>query len=491
MQHLNVHLFSFAVCSAISKKSCKTILLQLECHFTWTLLKQDIDLDDLEERVVEQIEHLQSVSKVRNYNLLAYVKFLNGKKNEALENLEKAQEAVKIEYPEEIEKASLITWGNYAWVYYHMDKLTEVQTFIKNVESICKEDTNASSPYKMNLPHIYCEKGWALLKFGAKYYERAKENFAKALEEEPENPEFNSGFAITVYRLEKISSSQASSLEPLRHALRLNPNDAFVMPILALKLQGTGQATEGETYIIKALEKYPDLPYVLRYSAMFYRKNRDIAKSFRLLHKALNVTPNSGFLHHQLGICYRINLIEMKKKKYQPRQQEKEELINHCIFHFKKAVEHKTKFFYAYLDLANIYAEAKRHQEAEETFQKVFEMSWLTCVEKQQLHLRYGCYQEFQKKSESEAIEQYLEGLKIENDSFEREKCKCHLEKLIKLKINKGSGDAKSFGVLGFIHQLNGKTQEAINCYECAQKMDPANEEFLSALLELKLSLRR
>ncbi|XP_025032679.1 interferon-induced protein with tetratricopeptide repeats 5-like, partial [Python bivittatus] len=117
------------------------------------LQKEDIDPDELEERIVEQIQFLSSKSKVQNYNLLTYVKFLNDKKDEALEYLQKAEEAVPVEYPGEVEKESLVTWGNYAWVHYHMDNLTESQAYVKKIESICKQP-GSESPYKMELPQI-------------------------------------------------------------------------------------------------------------------------------------------------------------------------------------------------------------------------------------------------------------------------------------------------------------------------------------------------
>ncbi|XP_034994463.2 interferon-induced protein with tetratricopeptide repeats 5 [Zootoca vivipara] len=478
----------------ISKESLKRTLLQLECHFTWMLLKEDIDLDELEERIGEQIKFLQTKSKVRNYNLLAYVKYLNGKEEEALENLQKAEESVKTEYPEEVEKASLITWGNFAWVYYRMDKLAEVQSYIKKVETTCEKHGSAS-PYRMKIPHIDGEKGWALLKFGGKYYEKAKESFLKALGKEPENPEYNAGYAITVYRLEdsygKKSAAEGSSLEPLKKAAKLNPDNAFLLPILALKLQETNKVEEGKELMEESLGKFPGIPYVLRYAAKFYRKKGDVERSLELLKEALSLTPNSGFLHHQMGICYRTQYFKIKSSKDPYKDRRKmAELIRLCICHFKEVVERKTKFVYAHVDLANMYAEGKELQKAEETFQEVFAMRKLTCAEKQQLHFNYGRFLEYHKKSESGAVEHYLAGLKIEIESFERNKCKYNLKKLIEKRIKIDSADAKSFGIHGFIHQLDGETQQAIQCYERALKLDPDNEEYFSALLDLRLSLQ-
>ncbi|XP_058043046.1 interferon-induced protein with tetratricopeptide repeats 5-like isoform X2 [Ahaetulla prasina] len=478
-----------------SQEGLKEILQQLECHFTWGLQKEHIDPDELEERIAEQIQFLINKSKVQNYNLLAFVKFLNDKKDEALENLQKAEETVPIEYPEGVEKGSLVTWGNYAWLHYHMGNLTESQGYVEKVETTCKQ-LGSESPYKVELPQIECEKGWALLKFGAWYYEKAKESFEKARDKEPENPEFNSGYAITIYRLEdyyaKKLSGKASSLEPLRLAVKLNPSDIFVTPLLALKLQETNRVKEGENYMKEVLGNHPDVPYVLRYAAKFYRKKGDLETSLQHLKKALSLTPNSGFLHHQIGICYRTQYFTLKKKKFKDQFRsflKLYELMNLCIFHFQKVVERKTKFVYAYIDLANMYAEKQDLRGADETFQKVFAISNLSATEKQQLHFNYGRFQERHRKSDVNAMKQYLHGLKIENHSFEQKNCERSLKRLMDKTVKKGPICVEVFESIGFMFQRLGLKEKAIEAFESALKMDPGNEEYLSAVMNLKLSL--
>ncbi|NXE72863.1 IFIT5 protein, partial [Cochlearius cochlearius] len=476
--------------STVSKNSLKRSLLQLQCHFTWTLLKEDVDLDDLEETIHNQIDFLMKSNAI-NYNLLSYVYHLKNSNEEALRNLQKAEEAVKKNHPDEIARRSLVTWGNYAWIYYHMQRYEEAQTYINKVEDSCKKLSNTAQQ-KIQLPEIYAEQGWAFLKFGINYYERAKNCFENALKSEPNNAEFNAGYATAMYRLETFSHRQCEaisrSLEPLKHAVELNPKDTLVMALLALKLQDINRADEGERYIEAAMQKTPDLPHFLRYAAKFYRRKGEVDKAVEILKKALEATPKSAFLHHQLGLCYRRKLLQLKKTRYPPRDQV-EELIRLSIFHFKTAVDRKTTFFSAHTDLANMYAHNKRHKEAEEIFQKAFQISILTYSDKQEYYYHYGNFKLLHMKSESEAIKYFIEGLKIEKNSYGRKQCKSAVKKLLEQRIQEGSGDATDFGTLGFVHNLNGDKHEAIECYEKAIALNPDNEEYRNALHELQLSM--
>ncbi|NXI93034.1 IFIT5 protein, partial [Psophia crepitans] len=477
--------------STISRNSLKSSLLQLECHFKWNLLKQDVDLDDLEETISHQIEFFMK-SNITNYNLLSYVCYLKNLNEEALRNLQKAEEEIKINHPDEIARRSLVTWGNYAWIYYHMQRYEEAQTYVSKVENTCK-NLSSTAQQKIQLPEIYAEQGWALLKFGGKYYERAKNCFEKALETEPNNPEFNAGYAIAMYRLEDYSYRQcedaSQSIEPLKRAVNLNPKDTFIMALLALKLQDFSRVDEGEKYIKEAMQKTPDLPYLLRYAAKFYRRKGEVDKALDILKKALAVTPKSTFLHHQLGLCYRAKLFQLRRTTRYPLQDQENELIQLAICHFKTAIDQKTKFFSAHTDLANMYAEAKRYEEAEETFQKAVQINILSYRDKQEFYYYYGNFQRFHMKLESEAIRCYVEGLKIEEDSYSRNKCRNALKKLLEHRIQRGLEDATDFATLGLLHSLSGEKHEAIACYEKAIALCPDNEEYLSALYELRLSI--
>lgn len=476
--------------STISKNSLKNSLLQLECYFTWTLLKEDVDIASLEESIADQIEFFIKPN-ISNYNLLSYIHHLKLSDEEALEYLQKAEEEVKKYYPNEIDRRSLITWGNYAWIYYHMGRYEEAQVYINKVENSCKKLSNTAQ-LKIQLPEIYAEQGFALLKFGGKYYKRAKECFKNAMDIEPNNAEFNAGYAIAMYRLEEFSSRRCeevnSSLEPLKRALELNPMDTYLLALLALKLQDLNQVDEAERYIEEGMQKTPDLPYFLRYAAKFYRRKKELDKAQELLERALEISPKSTFLLHQLGLCYRAKLFELKNSTRYPPRDQMEELIQICISCFKEAYEQKPKFFCALTDLAKMYAEANMLQEAEETFQKALKINILTCSDKQEIFFYYGLFLQHKKKSESEAIKCYKEGLKYGNYCFAEKIKKC-LKRLLEKRVQGGLGGEDDFSTLGLLHKLDGEKLEAIECYEKANEYNPDNEEYLSALCELRLSL--
>uniref|UniRef100_A0A8C3U3S2 IFIT5 protein n=1 Tax=Catharus ustulatus TaxID=91951 RepID=A0A8C3U3S2_CATUS len=482
--------FSLISSSTISKDSLKTSLLQLECHFTWDLHKEDVVLETLEETILDHIKFVKECN-ITDYNILSYVCHLKNSNEEGLRNLQKAEEAIQEHHPGEIARRSLVTWGNYAWIYYHMQRYEEAQTYVSKVENSCKK-LSGTALGKIQLPEVCAEQGWALLRFGRSYFERAKNCFENALTSEPDNPDFNAGYAIAMFRLdsftERYNEETWPCLEALKRAVELNPNNTTLLALLALELQRLKRGAEGERYIEEGLQKTPDFPLFLRYAASFYRKKSELGKAVNILRKALALTPNSVIVHHQLGLCYKLKILLMNKTRYPP-QEEVENLIELAIFHLKTVIDKKPMFFITYSDLGNMYALGKRYKEAEEIFQKVLHRNDIPCGVKQEIYFNYGNFQHIHMKSESKAIEYYMEGLKMEKDSYGRKQCSEAVEKLLKQKIESGLGHATAFSTLGLVHKLNGKKQEAIECYQKAIALDPNNEEYLNALAELQLSI--
>ncbi|XP_040831672.1 interferon-induced protein with tetratricopeptide repeats 1B-like isoform X3 [Ochotona curzoniae] len=453
---------------------------QLRCHFTWQLLIEDAEVPDLEERISEEIQFLETSYNVGIHNLLAYVKHLQGKNEDALECLEEGENLYQRDQADEPDVRCLVTWGNYAWVYYHMGRWEDTQKYLDKVQEICNRFED-SSRYRVECPEMDCVEGWALLKCGGKHYERAKACFQKALEVDPENPEFNTGYAIAACHLNSSSkrlsniSEAFSLLPPLRKAISLNPQDGYLKALLALKLQDVGEEAEGQMHLEEALSQGSSQAYVFRYAAKFYRRQGHPDKALRYIEEALNATPNSASLHHQMGLCYRGQMIQIKNStNRQPQDQSRgdvDRLIQLAIDKFKTATTLKPTFEMAYVDRAEMYAEIGQYEEAEELFQEALSIRNIEDHILQDIHYHYGQFQQYHRKSEDKAITQYLTGLRIEKMSDAREKLLKALQKVAEKWDRQEVRVVEAKSLLGLIHKLRGELTQALLCYEEALRL--------------------
>ncbi|XP_043912414.1 interferon-induced protein with tetratricopeptide repeats 1-like [Protopterus annectens] len=449
------------------QESLKSRLLQLECHFTWNLKSELIDVGDYMERMYDEISFAQMKSVYHCYNCLAFASHLKQNYEEALTHLQKAEESIVKNYANDIDRHSIVTLGNFAWVYYYMDRTAESQSYLQKVQNVCKT-SGSPSLYAIPLAEVYGEKGWTLLTFCKIYYAEAAECFEKALKENPRDPESNSGYAVALHRLEtpayvKCTPEESKSLPQLRQALAINPNDTLCMVLLGLKLQDFGKQTQGVEYIEQALQKSPDVPHVIRYAAKFFRKYGSVDRSIELLENALAKTPNSAFLHHQVGMSYK------KKICYNPLRISN--AVRKSIYHFEKAVELNPQFIYALLDLANLYKKIQNYEKVEACFKRLYDIPSCTPENLQDIHVQYGLFLLENKKSESNAVVYFKEGCKIKNPSRSRDMCFRNLRNIAHRRLSINSNDSSAHGILGFVHAL-----------QC----DSDNEDYLDALSELQ-----
>ncbi|ERE79308.1 interferon-induced protein with tetratricopeptide repeat 1-like protein [Cricetulus griseus] len=306
--------------------------------------------------------------------------------------------------------------------------------------------------------------------------------FAKALKVEPENPDYNNGYAVAAYRQDFNDNS--ISLEPLRKAVRLNPDDPYLKVLLALKLQNLGKPDEARMYIEEAQANTSCQPYVFGYLAKFYLKEGFVERALSLLYRALQARPLSAFLHYQIGLCYKKQMIQIKEAtNMQPRGQDREiadQLIRLAMLHFQKTLELRPTYDTAYVNLAEMYIETGQFGKAEDNFQKVLSMRNLDVTILQDIHFRYGRFQQFCKRSEDRAITHYIKGLKIEvTSSYVRNKLLEALQKLAERRIRQNVHVVESISLLGFVYKLRGDMSEALRCYEKALRLTQAlNPEF-------------
>lgn len=439
--------------SEVSKNSLEKILPQLKCHFTWNLFQEDSPSHDLEDRVCKQIEFLNTEFKATMYNLLAYVKHLHGQNEAALECLQQAEKLIQRQHTDQAEIRSLVTWGNYAWVYYHLGRFSEAQAYVDKVKHICEKFSN---PYSIECPELDSEEGWTLLQCGGKWNERAKVCFEKALEEKPNNPEFSSGLAIAMYCLDDKPQKQ-SSLNVLKQAMELSPDNQYIKVLLALKLQNINKEAEGEPLVREALEKAPCQTDILCWSAKFYRKKGDLDKAIELLKKALESMPNNSYFCHLIAGCYTAKIKQIKNTEDSNtswNREKIEELSKYARDYSQKAIEKGLNPLNAYSDLLELETEC---------YQTAFNKE-LPDAETKQLHQLSCNFQEYQGKSGATPVEHYFKGLSISVKSTEQEKVKYQPQNIAENQLPQNAPN--SWYLQGLALKQNGYLLEAAECFE-------------------------
>ncbi|XP_032890371.1 interferon-induced protein with tetratricopeptide repeats 5-like [Amblyraja radiata] len=392
------------------RESLLVKLGQLQCHFTWGPQMDIVDLDDVKQRLQDSIiiggKH-QGVP----HNQLAYINYLQGNCEEALRDLEEAERRLREIHGDGFERRSIVTHGNRAWLHYHMGQLSEAQSYLDKLEVMCGPLTQG--PH-VTVPEVLGEKGWSLLSSHSQCYEEAKECFARALEEDPDNTEWNMGYATALYRLEPSSvipenPEVCQLVRQLRRVLELDPGKSVARVMLALRLQAFRQQAEANKLVEEALGTSPDSPFMLRYAAKFYRMQRNVDKAIELLKKALEFTPHSSILHHQMGICYREKLLALRRNQGSRDPGLEAELIGHCKHHCGTAFQLKPSNVFAKLDFARICLMNGESDKAVEIYNKLRSLEDVSPDEKQAIELQLGLYELHHNNSESNAIHHFME----------------------------------------------------------------------------------
>ncbi|XP_051520162.1 uncharacterized protein LOC127421286 isoform X2 [Myxocyprinus asiaticus] len=454
----------------------KTRLLQQECHFTWSLREEDFNLFDLQNRLEEQIQLESGETRVtRAYSSFGFIHYLHGNLQEALTNLQKSVQLAKEYYKERSDEVLIVTYGDLAWLHYYMKELSQCEDYLRLLERThgkCLDEFTYSIPLE-----VLREKGWAFLKFSHKYYNAAKECFRQALEMIPHDSDLNTGYAIALYRTttENPDSQDSLTIQQFQKAIKLNTDDAVLPVLLALRSVHQKKYRKGDDMkeshselcikmVISALLKSPENPHVMRYAAKFFRELESLDMAINLLKKALQGSPGSAFIHHQLAMCY-------KKKKYKAVSDENfKSDMKMCIDHLKTAVSLRPSFIFAMADLALHYGQDDSISEAERLFEQAFKEAIYRKEHLQYVYCLYGKYQLCTKSSEKLAIQNFMQGLRLQPESAEGKICERSLKRVAECRIErlKDPNDSTACCIQGLIHEVRGETLQAAEFYEKA-----------------------
>lgn len=423
-------------------------LCKLECHFTWELKKEDLDLTDLLNRLEQHVDMKLGgeAGLAQTYNCLGFVKYLLGSPHDALTFLQKSVELTRECRENGCEKWLIVPYGNLAWLQYHMKCFNECESYLEKLRSIAQNFPESALGHHHE---VLGEKAWAFFKFSRKYYNQAKECFEKALELEPMNAEWNCGYAFVLHRLETKSSGVTveESVKQLRRALDTNSENDELKAILAVKLAQTTEYDEGERLMEEALEGSPNAPNVIRYVGKFLRTYGDVERSIALLKRALEKSPASAFIHHQLALCYKRKTTSLQREGSQNSHSsgaEIQRLRSQCIYHLDKATELKPGFVIAMTELAIQYSEDGKLDRAEEMFQQTLQLAEEKNEGQQQVYLSYAQFLQYRRRDLPEAITYYMECLKIDEDTINGQKSAKHLNKINDRRSSKSPGSGRA-----------------------------------------------
>uniref|UniRef100_UPI003AAB0418 interferon-induced protein with tetratricopeptide repeats 5-like n=1 Tax=Centroberyx gerrardi TaxID=166262 RepID=UPI003AAB0418 len=471
-------------------------LLRLESRFTWDLKKKDLDLEGLSTRLQEQIDlGVGQQSAIANsYSFLAYVRYLQGRPEEAASLLSQSEEKTRECFGEESERRLIVTYGDLAWLSYHSGDFTQSDTYCRRVEDILVKYPTGS-PTVLH-PEVYGEKAWTFLKFSVLYYPKAIICFLKALELQPDDSEWNTGYAIALYRTEWIDpetfleAEESPAVKQLRRASEIDPDDAVLLALLALKLSSYEKHQEAESLMERVLEIGPDSPHVTRYVAKYLRQQGQVDRSVDLLQRVLQRSSQSAFIHHQLALCYKTKKMALLNRKPYCNQ-EMQQWRRLCTHHLEEAVRLKPSFIFAMAERALMYAEDKNMSRAEELFQKVLVALPEEPASIQQfVHLCYGQFHQHHTRQEALAITHYTKGLLLTQKTPDWKQCAKKLKQIAERRLSRDANDSEALGLLGLVSKTEGDRSKAVLYYEKALECDLDNDQYLSALCELRLDLK-
>ncbi|KAM4524646.1 interferon-induced protein with tetratricopeptide repeats 5-like isoform 1-T1 [Odontesthes bonariensis] len=470
-------------------------LQQLQSRFTWELKTDDFELDDLSRQLQHDLDlQLGQPGAVANsYSFLAYVRYLQDKPEEALSLLNQSEQKLKECYGEDSERRLIVTYGDLAWLKYHTGDHTESQSYCQRVQDILAKHPADSSAVLH--PEVYGEKAWTFLKFSKSYYPKAIECFRRALELQPDDCEFNNGYAIALYRTEpyvlELCDEESPATKQLRRALEINPDDGVLMSMLALKLLYYQKYSEADGLVERALEIGPDDTQILRYVAKYLQKQKQVDWAIDLLKKTLKNNSQSAFIHYRLGLCYNKKKTELFSRRPRPDRAEAQHWRRLSVRHMEEAIRLKSTLNSTKAELALLYAEDRDITRARQLFKNALE----TVEEESEsiCQIIYRCYAEFCQYhdfQEDLAITYYKKVLECRYNTSVRKFCVKKLKNIAERRLNRNPRDAAAYGLLGAVAREEGTIRRAVAYYEKALEEDGDNDEYLSAIFELRLELK-
>nr|XP_028603471.1 LOW QUALITY PROTEIN: interferon-induced protein with tetratricopeptide repeats 5-like [Podarcis muralis] len=420
-------------------------LESLQCHFTWDFeFKDKVDALHTLQTLAPQAQHTPHRNRGAYLAMRAYLQDFQGNYEEALDSLREAEGALKRDHPANFSRQALVTYGDYAWVYYHLVNYDMVDLYLGRIHDICRSLASPEA-YSAMIPEVHAQKGWSLLAGGFRNGDQAAECFRKALEAEESNEEFQAGLAISVYAsythswtTEKREEAQKLLEEVVAH----QPQNYEAKAYLAQTLMAVD--TERALFLVDDVARESVNPEVLRIVSKLYKKQRFpctisiLRKAISILKKAIALDPGYHLLHYDLGMGY-LQMLEHSLSDV------REEAIEPAIESFKRALEMDPFSIFTRLKLAKAYGERSPAYEEEIYLNLMEELPGASKRCQQSIYMHWGDFLLHKKGMKSQALEMYQAAARIPGDhSLERKQLEIRLKGLARMFREDGEMDQAS-----------------------------------------------
>ncbi|XP_060635658.2 interferon-induced protein with tetratricopeptide repeats 5-like [Anolis sagrei] len=386
----------------------KEKLQSLQCHFTWSLEVRDkVDAEHNLQTLRLRLEHTSFPNRGAYLALKAYLHHLQEDNNEALESLQEAEEALRKDHPTNFSRQALVTYGNFAWIYYHLTNYEKVELYLEKIHETCQA-LSSPEPYSVAIPEIHAQKGWSLLAWGFRNGQEAKMCFLLALRGDGSNGEYQAGLAYSAFALWCHTMNEEFNEEAqrvLEEVLVHQPQNAEAKVYLANVIMRKDRARVKS--LVEDVAQNSLNPEVLRNAAKVWGYlSLPLSWAIAVLEKAIALGPSYHLLYYDLGVCY-------TKQMKEASQEEREELVAKATKIFKQALEKDPFSVFSQLELAKLYGE-KSLADEEEIYQNLMEdLPNLSQRCQQAIYLHWGDFLLHKKRNKEGALEMYTKGFQI------------------------------------------------------------------------------
>uniref|UniRef100_A0AAZ3PHW5 Interferon-induced protein with tetratricopeptide repeats 1-like n=1 Tax=Oncorhynchus tshawytscha TaxID=74940 RepID=A0AAZ3PHW5_ONCTS len=325
----------------MAQNSLKIKLQDLECHFTWKLDCSRSKLESLRETLIDIIssEGVQCSWTGQLYNFLAYLHHTLGSREDALQYLKKAEEAIRLNSPDDVELSLVVHYGNLAWVHYHQGELTESQTYVEKVGRLLRDNPSTCPGV------VWGERAWTLNKFD--------------VSKKAENKVLRCGYAMafnkSVENKDITPKLRSEMLEHLRIARELDPEDLYITVMYLQRLAESGQVEEARKLAEEVIEKPLDSFGGFGILLSFFREYVSHDSSIDLVRRTLERHPDSRQLKKHLAQCKRNSMRHI--------------LIENAVNLYEEVVTLYPKSLAIKLGLSAMYKESGRVDRADKIFE--------------------------------------------------------------------------------------------------------------------------